>query len=44
VLGIDRIMAGEATIKRAYRSLTVRYPPDLDPHDAQAAERMKEIN
>ena len=43
VLGIDR-NADEAAIKRAYRNLAMKYHPDRNPGDAQASERMKEIN
>ncbi|MCD6300002.1 MAG: molecular chaperone DnaJ, partial [Dehalococcoidales bacterium] len=43
VLGIDR-NADEAAIKKAYRSLAMKYHPDRNPGDAQAIERMKEIN
>jgi molecular chaperone DnaJ len=43
VLEIDK-NADEATIKRAYRSLAMKYHPDKNPGDAQAAEKMKEIN
>lgn len=43
VLGINRD-ADEATIKRAYRSLAMKYHPDRNPGDRQAIEKMKEIN
>jgi len=43
ILGIDK-NADEAAIKRAYRSLAMKYHPDRNPGDAQATERMKEIN
>jgi len=43
VLGIDR-NADEAAIKKAYRNLAMKYHPDRNPGDAQAVERMKEIN
>ncbi len=43
ILGIDR-NADEATIKRAYRSLAMKYHPDRNPEDKHAIERMKEIN
>jgi len=43
VLGIDR-NADEAAIKKAYRSLAMKYHPDRNPGDAQAVERMKEVN
>jgi len=43
VLGIDR-NADENAIKKAYRSLAMKYHPDRNPGDAEAVERMKEIN
>jgi len=43
VLGLDR-NADEAAIKKAYRNLAMKYHPDRNPGDAQAVERMKEIN
>jgi molecular chaperone DnaJ len=43
VLGIDR-NADETAIKRAYRTLAMKYHPDRNPGDAEAVERMKEIN
>ncbi len=43
ILGIDR-NADEAAIKKAYRNLAMKYHPDRNPGDAQAVERMKEIN
>lgn len=43
VLGIDK-NADEAAIKRAYRSLAMKYHPDRNPGDSEAVERMKEIN
>ena len=43
VLGIDRT-ADESAIKRAYRTLAMKYHPDRNPGDAQAVEHMKEIN
>jgi len=43
VLGIDR-NADETAIKKAYRSLAMKYHPDRNPGDAEAVERMKEIN
>lgn len=43
ILGIDR-NADEATIKRAYRNLAMKYHPDRNPGDTHAVEKMKEIN
>jgi len=43
VLGVSKD-ADETAIKRAYRSLAMKYHPDRNPGDAQAVERMKEIN
>jgi molecular chaperone DnaJ len=43
VLGIER-NADEAAIKKAYRSLAMKYHPDRNPGDPKAAEKMKEIN
>lgn len=43
VLGINKT-ADEAAIKRAYRSLAMRFHPDRNPGDAEAVKHMKEIN
>jgi molecular chaperone DnaJ len=43
ILGIDKGADG-AAIKRAYRGLAMEYHPDRNPGDAQAVEKMKEIN
>ena len=43
ILGVDN-SAADAAIKRAYRSLAMKYHPDRNPEDAQAIERMKELN
>lgn len=43
ILGIDERNEGEQ-IKEAYRKLAFQYHPDRNPGDAQAVERMKEIN
>jgi len=43
ILGVGR-NADQAAIKKAYRNLAMKYHPDRNPGDAQAVERMKEIN
>ena len=43
ILGIDK-NADEATIKKAYRTLAMKYHPDRNPGDKEAVEKMKEIN
>ncbi|MBN1152686.1 MAG: molecular chaperone DnaJ [Dehalococcoidia bacterium] len=43
ILGIERT-AKEADVKRAYRSLAMRYHPDKNPEDPDASSRMAEIN
>ena len=43
VLGLDK-GAGEAEIKKAYRSLAKKYHPDLNPGNAEAEAKFKEIN
>jgi len=43
VLGMDR-NADVQTIKRAYRTLALKYHPDRNQGDPQASDKMKEIN
>ncbi len=43
VLGVDK-GADDATIKKAYRSLAMKYHPDRNPSDREAEEAMKEVN
>ena len=43
VLGIQK-GAGEAEIKKAYRSLAKKYHPDVNPGNAEAEVKFKEIN
>ena len=42
-LGVDS-NASQDEIKKAYRRLTKRYHPDLNPGDPDAKERFQEIN
>ena len=43
VLGVDRSADANA-IKKAFRSLARQYHPDVNPGDAQAEARVKEIS
>ncbi len=43
VLGLNK-SAGDAEIKKAYRSLAKKYHPDMNPGDAEAEAKFKEIN
>ena len=43
VLGVDR-NASEADIKKAYRGLAKKYHPDMNPGDAEAEAKFKEVN
>ena len=42
VLGVGR-NADEKEIKRAYRKLAKQYHPDMNPGDAKAEQKFKEI-
>ena len=43
VLGLDK-GADEASIKKAYRSLAKKYHPDMNPGNAEAEVKFKEVN
>lgn len=43
VLGLNKD-ADEAAIKKAYKTLAKKYHPDLNPNNAEAEEKFKEIN
>lgn len=43
VLGVDK-SADDAAIKKAYRTLAKKYHPDINPGDAEAEKKFKEVN
>lgn len=43
ILGINK-NASDDEIKKAYRSLAKKYHPDLNPGNAEAAEKLKQVN
>lgn len=43
VLGLNK-GADEASIKKAYRSLAKKYHPDMNPNNAEAEQKFKEVN
>lgn len=43
ILGVNK-NASDEEIKKAYRSLAKKYHPDLNPGNAEAAEKLKEVN
>ena len=43
ILGVERT-AEEIEIKRSYRKLAIKYHPDKNPNDSEAAEKFKQIS
>jgi len=43
VLGVSKT-AGDSEIKKAYRTLAKKYHPDMNPGDAEAEQKFKEVN
>ena len=43
ILGVSK-SASDDEIKKAYRQMAKKYHPDLNPGDASAAEKLKEVN